>query len=123
MRSELIKRARHARRIRRVRKKVIGIGDRPRLAVSRSNRHIYAQVIDDLSGKTLCGVSSQSKDLQGELGAGGGNKAAAVIVGKTVAEKAKALGVEKVSFDRRGRKYHGRVKALADAAREAGLKF
>jgi large subunit ribosomal protein L18 len=122
MRTELIKRARHARRIRRVRKKIVGLPDRPRLAVSRSNRHIFAQVIDDFQGKTLCGVSTQSKELRDQLKSGG-NVSAAAIIGKAVAEKAKELGVEKVSFDRRGRRYHGRVKAVADAAREAGLKF
>jgi large subunit ribosomal protein L18 len=122
MRNELIKRARHARRIRRVRKRILGLPDRPRLAVSRSNRNIEAQIIDDLAGKTLCAVSSMSKDVRDSHNYGG-NVNAASTVGKAIGEKAKELGIEKVSFDRRGRRYHGRVKALADAAREAGLKF
>ncbi len=122
MRMSLVKLARHARRIRRVRKRVTGTSDRPRLAVSRSNKNIYAQIIDDINGRTLCGVSTQSKDVRGER-AYGGNVAAAQAVGKRLGEMAKEQGIEKVSFDRRGRKYHGRIKALADAAREAGLKF
>lgn len=122
MRNELVKRARHARRIRRVRKRIVGLPDRPRLAVSRSNRNIEAQIIDDLAGKTLCAVSTMSKDVRHSVNYGGNVNAAAAI-GKVIGEKAKQMGIEKVSFDRRGRRYHGRVKALADAAREAGLKF
>lgn len=122
MRNELIKRARHARRIRRVRKRIVGLPERPRLAVSRSNRNIEAQIIDDLAGKTLCAVSTMSKDVRDDIKYGG-NVEAAVTIGKALGERAKQLGIEKVSFDRRGRRYHGRVKALADAAREAGLKF
>lgn len=122
MKTELIKNARQARRVRRVRKKASGLPERPRLAVSRSNRGIYAQVIDDTSGRTLCAVSSQSKDLKAEVAYGGNTKAAATV-GRVLGEKAKALGIEQVCFDRRGRRYHGRIKALADAAREAGLKF
>lgn len=122
MRNELVKRARHARRIRRVRKRIIGLPDRPRLAVSRSNRNIEAQIIDDLAGKTLCAISTMSKDVRDSVNYGG-NMNAASAVGKALGERAKQMGIEKVSFDRRGRRYHGRVKALADAAREAGLKF
>ncbi len=122
MRNELIKAWRQARRKRRVRKKIRGDSERPRLAVSRSHRGIGAQLIDDDAGRTLCAVSTRAPDLRGEVGYGGNVKAASVV-GKLIGEKAKQLGIEHVCFDRRGRKYHGRVKALADAAREAGLKF
>jgi large subunit ribosomal protein L18 len=102
--------------------KVEGTQERPRLAVYRSLGHIYAQVIDDRSGKTLVSASSVDKEMKKSL-KGGGNIAAAKQVGKAVAERSKAAGVAKVVFDRGGYKYHGRVKALADAAREAGLQF
>ena len=106
----------------RVRMTVSGTAERPRLCVYRSLDHIYAQVIDDRAGKTLVSASSADKDTKKSL-KGGGNVAAAKVVGKTVAERAKAAGVSRVVFDRGGYKYHGRVKALADAAREAGLQF
>jgi large subunit ribosomal protein L18 len=106
----------------RVRMKVSGTPERPRLCVYRSLDHIYAQVIDDRAGKTLVAASSADKDTKKTL-KGGGNIAAAKVVGKEIAERAKAAGVAKVVFDRGGYKYHGRVKALADAAREAGLQF
>jgi len=106
----------------RVRMTVSGTAERPRLCVYRSLDHIYAQVIDDRAGKTLVSASSADKDTKKNL-KGGGNVAAAKVVGKAVAERAKAAGVSKVVFDRGGYKYHGRVKALADAAREAGLQF
>lgn len=106
----------------RVRNRVEGTPERPRLAVYRSLGHIYAQVIDDRSGKTLVSASSIDGQTKKNL-KGGGNIAAAKVIGKTVAERAKAAGVSKVVFDRGGYKYHGRVKALADAAREAGLQF
>lgn len=122
MRADQLKNVGRARRVLRVRKRVSGTRERPRLAVSRSHRHIYAQLIDDVSGRTLCCVSSVSKELAGQL-AYGGNVAAAKIVGQALGEKAKALGVERVCFDRRGRRYHGRIKALAEAARQSGLKF
>ncbi len=122
MRKELLKGMRQKRRVKRVRKKVTGISDRPRLAVSRSNQHIYAQVIDDTSGRTLCAVGTMSKDMRTTTPAGGNVNAAAEI-GKVIGQKARELGIEQVCFDRRGRRYHGRIKALADAAREAGLKF
>ena len=105
-----------------VRKSVFGTAERPRLSVYRSSKHIYAQIIDDYAGKTLASVASTSDDVRGEL-ANGGNIAAAKKTGLAIAEKAKAIGVTKVAFDRGGRKYHGRVKALADAAREGGLAF
>lgn len=122
MKQLLIKTARRARRIRRVRKRVQGLPGRPRLAVARSIRGISAQIIDDLTGRTLCAASSHSAELKGQLTYGGNVKAAAAV-GKLLGEKAKQLGIQQVCFDRRGRKYHGRIKALADAAREAGLKF
>ena len=106
----------------RVRMSVSGTPERPRLCVYRSLEHIYAQVIDDRAGKTLVSASSADKDTKKAV-KGGGNVAAAKVVGKAVAERAKAAGVSKVVFDRGGYKYHGRVKALADAAREAGLQF
>jgi large subunit ribosomal protein L18 len=101
---------------------LFGTTDRPRLSVFRSDKHIYAQVIDDYSGNTLVSVASTSAEVRGEL-ANGGNIEAAKRVGKQIAERAKAKGITKVAFDRGGRKYHGRVKALADAAREGGLSF
>ena len=94
----------------------------PRLTIHRTPRHIYAQVIDGESQKVVATASTVSKDLRSSL-ANGGNVAAAEAVGKAIAEKAKAAGVESVAFDRSGFKFHGRVKALADAARESGLKF
>jgi len=106
----------------RVRMTVSGTAERPRLCVYRSLDHIYAQVIDDRAGKTLVSASSADKDTKKNL-KGGGNVAAAKVVGKVIADRAKAAGVGKVVFDRGGYKYHGRVKALADAAREAGLQF
>ena len=111
------------RRIRiknRIRKVVSGTEARPRLAVFRSNKEIYAQVVDDVSGKTLAAASSRDKDITKSKG----NKAeVATLVGKSVAEKALKAGVETISFDRSGYLYHGRVKSLAEGAREAGLKF
>jgi len=106
----------------RVRTKVSGTPERPRLSVYRSVGHIYAQVIDDRSSHTLVSASSIDKEVKKGL-KGGGNIASAKAVGKIIAERAKASGVVKVVFDRGGYKYHGRVKALADAAREAGLQF
>lgn len=95
-----------------------------RLAVHRTNLHIYATVISDDGTKVLASASTAEADIRKELGAGkGGNAAAAAVIGKRIAEKAKAAGIEKVAFDRAGFAYHGRVKALADAAREAGLQF
>ncbi len=106
----------------RVRTRVTGTPERPRLNVYRSVAHIYAQVIDDRSGKTVVSASSVDKETKKGL-KGGGNIASAKAVGKIIADRAKAAGVTQVVFDRGGYKYHGRVKALADAAREAGLKF
>lgn len=104
----------------RIRRKVGGTSERPRLSVFRSLNHIYAQVIDDAAGVTVCSASTVEKDLRGSTG---GNLTAAGAVGKLIAERAKAKGVESVVFDRGGYIYHGRVRKLAEAAREAGLKF
>jgi large subunit ribosomal protein L18 len=113
------KRDARLRRHNRVRKHVRGSADRPRLAVFRSNRHISAQVIDDRAGTTLAAASTHEADLRD----GSSNKDAAAKVGKLVAERAKDAGVERVVFDRGGFLYHGRVAAVAEAAREAGLEF
>lgn len=111
-----------SRRKRGIRKNLSGSPERPRLSVFRSSKHIYAQVIDDLAGRTLVAVGSTHDGVLGDL-KHGGNIAAAKLVGKAIAERARAIGISAVAFDRGGRKYHGRVKALADAAREGGLKF
>ena len=111
------------RRIRyRIRKKVTGTADRPRLAIFRSDKHIYAQAIDDGSGKTLAHASTLDADLRGSVKRGG-NVDAAKAVGGVIAARLKDKGIQNVVFDRGGYLYHGRIKALADAAREAGLKF
>ena len=106
----------------RLRKKITGTSERPRLSVHRSVRHIRAQVIDDRAGRTLASASSLDEAVRAQI-RGGGNLAAAKVVGKVVAERARAQGIENVVFDRGGYRYHGRVQALAEAAREAGLKF
>lgn len=106
----------------RIRRKLHGTTERPRLAIFRSTAHIYAQVIDDTKGVTLVAASSTEKADAGKKSTGG-NVAAAKEIGKRVAERAKENGIKKVVFDRGGYIYHGRVKALADAAREAGLEF
>jgi large subunit ribosomal protein L18 len=113
------KRNARVRRHRRVRKKVQGTADRPRLAVFRSNKHISAQVIDDATGRTLAAASSLEADLRSR----GGNIDGAKQVGELLAARAKEAGVAKVVFDRGGFQYHGRVAALADAARTSGLEF
>ena len=110
------------RRKRRVRSKVFGTAERPRLSVHRTNAHIYAQVIDDCDAKVICAVSTLTAEIKGQVKVGS-NKEAAELVGKLVAERALAKGVKDVAFDRSGFKYHGRVQTLADAAREAGLQF
>ena len=106
----------------RIRNRFSGTAERPRLAVFRSNKNIYAQVIDDTEGKTLAAASTTEKDIKGQVKFTD-NVEAAECVGKVIAERAKAKGIEEVVFDRGGYIYHGKVKALADAAREAGLKF
>lgn len=107
------------KRIRRVRAKIFGTSDRPRLAIKRSNRHIYAQLIDDVNSKTLVSASSLEYDKKDKLT----KIALSEFVGKILAKKSKEKGIDKVVFDRRSYKYHGRVKALAEAARKAGLEF
>jgi large subunit ribosomal protein L18 len=103
----------------RIRRRVAGTPERPRLAVFRSVNHIYAQVIDDQQGRTLASAASTEKDLRGK----GGNVAGAKLIGEAVAQRAKEKGISRVVFDRGGYLYHGRIKALADAARAAGLEF
>lgn len=117
MKSAVLKQVRRDRRKRGIRKDIFGTPERPRLTVYRSLTHIYAQIIDDLAGRTLVSASSV------QIKAVGGNKSAAVEVGKQLAQKAVAAGIKEVSFDRNAFKFHGRIKALADAAREGGLKF
>ncbi len=111
-----------ARRGFRVSKRIRGTPERPRLAVFRSRKHMYAQVIDDSLGKTLIAAGTDDKELRDSLKYGG-NKAAAEAIGKAVAERALAAGIKQVCFDRRSFQYHGRVAALADAARKSGLSF
>ncbi len=106
----------------RIRKKVLGTPQRPRLAVFRSARHIYAQVIDDLAGRTLASASTRDRLVAEQL-KNTGNKSAAAAVGQAIAERARAVHVDKVVFDRGGYRYHGRVRELAEAARKAGLSF
>ena len=113
---------RRLRRQRRVRNRMFGTPDRPRLAVFRSSKHIYAQLIDDINGTTLAAASSTGAEVRESLPYGG-NVKAAVVVGKRLAEAAKSKGIAKATFDRGHYRYHGRVKALADAARESGLQF
>src|SRR5215831_4425495 len=114
------KQARRARRRIGIRKRITGTAERPRLSIYKSLNHIYAQVINDLDGKTLAAASTAGK---GVGIAKTGNSAAAAVVGEAIAKKAKAAGITKVVFDRGGFKYHGRVKALGDAARKGGLEF
>jgi len=115
-----VRRAGVTRRHLRVRKKVTGTAVRPRLVVNRSSRHVFAQVVDDTKGHTLASASTMEADLRS---AEGDKKAVAGQVGRLLAERARAAGVEVVVFDRGGRRYHGRIAALADGAREAGLRF
>jgi large subunit ribosomal protein L18 len=113
---------RRKRRQHRVRNRLSGTAQRPRLAVFRSSKHIYAQMVNDELGAILVSASSMDSELRAQIKYGG-NKAAAATVGRVVAERAKKAGIDKVCFDRRSYKYHGRVAALAQAAREAGLSF
>lgn len=110
------------RRRHRVRRSIRGTAERPRLVIHRTHKHIYAQVIDDVAGRTLAAASTVDRQLRGGF-TFGGNKAAAEAIGKAVAERARAAGVTKVCFDRGQFRYHGRVAALADGARAAGLEF
>jgi large subunit ribosomal protein L18 len=111
------------RRQKRVRKKVRGAPERPRLCIFRSSQHIYAQLIDDTTGRTLVATSSLSKNLGEKITGKGGNREGAALVGADMAEKAIKNGIKKVVFDRNGFLYHGRIKALSEAAREHGLEF
>ncbi len=115
-----LKAVQRLRRKKRVRKRVFGTPERPRLSVFRSLQHIYAQLIDDTAGRTLVQVSTLSKELRDAVKSGG-NKDAAAKVGAALAERAKAAGITAAAFDRNGYKYHGRVKALADAVRKGGI--
>jgi large subunit ribosomal protein L18 len=119
--SRSILRQRQRRRFR-VRRSIRGTTERPRLTIFRTHKHIYAQVVDDSTGRTLASASSMDKALRDGLGFGG-NKQAAEAIGKAVAERAKAAGVSQVCFDRGSFRYHGRVAVLAEAARAAGLQF
>lgn len=112
-----------AKRHRRIRNRIFGTSERPRLAVYRSNAHIYAQIIDDTRGHTLVAASTLDPELREKLGGKGGNVEAARLVGERIAAKAKEKGITKVVFDRGGNLYHGRVAALAEAARAGGLEF
>jgi len=114
-----IKRVRRARRKQGIRKELLGIPERPRLSVFRSLNHVYAQVIDDLNGKTIASASTRDKGFAEK----GAKMTEATAVGKLVAQRAKEQGVSKVVFDRNGYLFHGRIKALAEGAREAGLQF
>ena len=120
--SSLSRKQQTQKRHRRLRRNLSGTAERPRLAVFRSNNHIYAQVIDDTAQNTLCAASTLDKDLRVDLNASS-TCDASIAVGQLVAKRALAKGISKVVFDRGGNLYHGRVKALADAAREAGLQF
>jgi large subunit ribosomal protein L18 len=111
------------RRKKRVRKKIQGTSERPRLCVYRSTNHIYAQIIDDTIGRTLVEASSISKEFATKTGKDSGNKKGAALIGSAIAEKARNMGIKKVIFDRNGFLYHGRVKSLSEAARENGLEF
>ena len=117
-----IKNQRRLRRKKRVRKRIRGTAERPRLTVFRSLKNVYAQLIDDDAGRTLVEASTRSNELQGSLGYGG-NVSAATRVGKLLAERAVGQGIKRATFDRNGYRFHGRVKALTEAAREAGLKI
>ena len=121
--SKLSRKQQTQKRHRRLRRHLTGTSDRPRLAVFRSNNHIYAQVIDDDAQRPLCSASTVDKELRVGLEANGGSCDASVAVGELVAKRAIAKGIQSVVFDRGGNLYHGRIKALADAAREAGLQF
>lgn len=111
------------KRHRRIRRKIVGTKERPRLSVRRSINHLYAQIVDDTAGKTLLQLSTLSTDLKEKLSKGAGNVKGAVLLGTALAEKCKKEGITKVVFDRAGYLYHGRIKALAEAARKGGLSF
>ena len=116
------KRKNRLKKHRRVRKKMYGTVDKPRMCVFRSAQNIYCQMVDDAAGKTILGVSTMDKAIRAQM-QWGGNKKAAELLGKEMASRAQEKGIKKVVFDRGGYKFHGRIKALADAARKGGLKF
>jgi large subunit ribosomal protein L18 len=122
-RKAIDKRYKRERAHQRLRQRVVGTAERPRLAVFKSEKYVYAQVIDDDRGHTLASATSLEPALKGKLTKGGADRAAAKAVGETVAERAMAQGIKKVVFDRGGYRYHGKVKDLADAARAKGLEF
>jgi large subunit ribosomal protein L18 len=123
MKSTTKKNVRRKRRKARIRKTVSGTPDRPRLTVYRSNKNIYAQIVDDEAGRTLVTSSTMEKDVAGKLGEATSNKDAAKAVGETIAERAGQAGIQQVVFDRNGYAFHGRIRELAEAARKGGLKF
>ncbi len=123
MKSTTKKNVRRRRRKARIRKTVSGTPDRPRLTVYRSNKNIYAQIVDDEAGQTLVSSSTMEKDVAGKLGEATSNKNAAKAVGETIAERAGQAGIQQVVFDRNGYAFHGRIRELAEAARKGGLKF
>ncbi len=122
MKEQKQKQVRLTRRRRRVRRRIFGTPDRPRLSVNRSHKNISVQLIDDIAGRTLCSAGTRVKDMADAIKYGGNCEAAAKI-GQLLAERAVMQGIRKVSFDRNGLRYHGRVKALAESARKAGLEF
>lgn len=123
MKTEVNRKARRKRRHQRARRKIVGAPDRPRLCVFTSLKHIYAQIIDDYAQHTLVAAATAEEEIARECNGSTGNLAAAQAVGKAIGERALASGIERVIFDRGGRKYHGRVRALAESAREAGLQL
>lgn len=122
MKADLLKIKRRARRKLGIRKRVSGTAEKPRLTVFRSNKHIYAQLIDDMRGVTLCEASTRTKGLREKVSYGG-NASAAKLVGAALAEQAKAKNIAEACMDRNGYRFHGRIRALAEAARENGLKL
>ncbi|MBN1443246.1 MAG: 50S ribosomal protein L18 [Planctomycetes bacterium] len=119
----LLRSTRRLRRKRHIRNRVFGSAERPRLTVFRSHKNIYCQIVDDFRGVTLASASTRSKDVSSQIQGFSGNCAAAAAVGKAIAERAQAIGIKKIQFDRKGYRFHGRVKALAEAARASGLEF
>lgn len=115
--------AQRDRRRFRIRRKISGLPERPRLAIFRSARHIYVQAIDDLAGRTMASASTRDKEVREKLKSHSGNRESAALVGNAIAERLSKLGISKVVFDRGGNRYHGRLKVLADSAREGGLQF
>ncbi len=122
MEKNKLKQKRRLRRKFKIRKRLTGTAERPRLSVSRSLNHIYCQIIDDSQGRTLASASTRDKSLRDSLDQNSGNRKGAEVVGQAIAQKAKELGVSQLAFDRNGFRYHGRIAALADAVRKEGVK-